>query len=121
MEEKRVEQKAPGKKGYRDRALRARYERYRGVLKELTIMSDMFMRNVLKKQACTEYVLQVIMERKDLRVVEQVLQQDYKKLQGRSAILDCVARDREGKIFNVELQQGKEILERTSRSCRRAM
>ena len=108
MEEKRVEQKSPPKKGYRDRALQARYERYRGVLKELTIMSDMFMRNVLKKQACTEYVLQVIMERKDLRVVEQVLQQDYKNLQGRSAILDCVARDREGKLFNVELQQGKE-------------
>ena len=38
MEEKRVEQKVPGKKGYRDRALQARYERYRGVLKELIIM-----------------------------------------------------------------------------------
>ena len=41
--------------------LEARYERYKGILKDLTIMSDMFMRNVLKKRECTEYVLQVVM------------------------------------------------------------
>ena len=29
--------------------LEARYEKYRGILKDLTIMSDMFMRNVFKK------------------------------------------------------------------------
>lgn len=28
--------------------LEARYERYKGILKDLTIMSDIFMRNVLK-------------------------------------------------------------------------
>ena len=41
-----------------------RYERYRGILKNLTLMSDVFMRNVFKKRECTEYVLQVIMEKK---------------------------------------------------------
>ena len=35
--------------------LEMRYERYRGILKDLTIMSDMFMRNVFKKRECTEY------------------------------------------------------------------
>jgi hypothetical protein len=48
-------------------ALEIRYERYRGILKNLTLMSDVFMRNVFKEHACTEYVLQVIMGRKDLR------------------------------------------------------
>ena len=38
------------------------YEKYRGILKDLTIMSDMFMRNVFKKRECTEYVLQVVMD-----------------------------------------------------------
>ena len=38
-----------------------------------------------KKRECTEYVLQVIMGKKDLRVLEQVIQKDYKNLQGRSA------------------------------------
>ena len=72
--------------------LETRYERYKGILKDLTIMSDVFMRNVFKKRECTEYVLQVIMNKKDLKVIDQVLQKDYKNLQGRSAILDCVAK-----------------------------
>ena len=36
--------------------LEARYERYKGILKDLTIMSDIFMRNVLKKRECLEYL-----------------------------------------------------------------
>nr|WP_288548306.1 Rpn family recombination-promoting nuclease/putative transposase [uncultured Blautia sp.] len=71
-------------------------------------MSDIFMRNVFKQRECLEYVLQVIMEKPDLRVIDQVIQKDYKNLQGRSAIMDCVARDSEDKQFNVEIQQDNE-------------
>ena len=91
-----------------DHKLDARYEKYKGILKNLTMMNDVFMRNVFKKQECTEYVLQVIMGRKDLKVLDQVLQKDYKNLQGRSAILDCVVRDADGKQFDVEIQQDAE-------------
>lgn len=78
-----------------------RYERYKEKIKNYTIMDDIFMRNVLKEQGCTEYILQVIMNQKDLQVLEQTLQKDYKNLQGRSAILDCVARDERARQFNV--------------------
>ena len=88
--------------------LEARYKRYKDILKNLTIMSDVFMRNVLKKRECTEYVLQVIMDKKELKVVDQILQKDYKNLQGRSAVLDCVVRDSEGKQMDVEIQQDNE-------------
>ena len=71
-------------------------------------MNDVFMRNVFKKRECTEYVLQVIMGEKDLKVVDQVLQKDYKNLQGRSAVLDCVIRDSEGRQMDVEIQQDNE-------------
>ena len=91
-----------------ENGLEVRYERYKGILKDLTIMSDIFMRNVLKKRECLEYVLQVIMEKRDLRVIDLVLQKDYKNLQGRSAILDCVARDSEGRLFEIEIQQDNE-------------
>ena len=91
-----------------DNKLDARYEKYKGILKNLTMMNDVFMRNVFKKQECTEYVLQVIMGRKDLKVLDQVLQKDYKNLQGRSAILDCVVRDADGKQFDIEIQQDVE-------------
>lgn len=71
-------------------------------------MDDIFMRNVLKNQDCTEYILQVILENKQLKILDQVLQKDYKNLQGRSAVLDCVAKDSEGKQIDIEIQQDNE-------------
>ena len=84
--------------------LEQRYKRYKEKIKHFTIMNDIFMRNVLKEISCTEYILQVIMNRTDLKVIDQTLQKDYKNLQGRSAILDCVAKDAENNFFNVEIQ-----------------
>ena len=46
--------------------LETRYERYKGILKDLTIMSDVFMRNVFKKRECIEHVLRIIMEMKNI-------------------------------------------------------
>ena len=66
------------------------------------------MRDVLKKPECAEYVLQVIMDNPTLKVVDLVIQKDYKNLQGRSAILDCVAQDESGRQFNIEVQQENE-------------
>lgn len=88
--------------------LEVRYERYKGIIKNFTLMSDIFMRNVFKQRECLEYALQVIMEKQDLKVIDQIIQKDYKNLQGRSAIMDCVARDSEGKQFDVEIQQDNE-------------
>ena len=91
-----------------DQELEERYERYRDILKDLTLMSDSFMRAVLKNSECTEEVLRTILSKKQLRVISQTLQADYKNLQGRSAILDCVAVDREHNLYNVEIQQKRE-------------
>ena len=88
--------------------LSARYERYREILRNLTLMSDAFMRNVLKVTACAEYVLQVILERRDLQVVDVLVQPDNTNLHGRTAVLDCVARDGDGRLFDVEVQQDSE-------------
>ena len=79
--------------------LELRYEVYQAVIRGLTLMSDTFMRNVLKQRECAEYILQVIMKDKKLRITEAIVQKDYKNLQGRSAVLDCVAQDENGRIF----------------------
>ena len=91
-----------------DNDLKKRYERYKDTLRELTIMSDIFMRNVFKKRECVEYVLRIIMRMDNLHILEQTIQKDYKNLQGRSAIFDCVARDDQNKRYNVEIQQESE-------------
>lgn len=80
------------------------HERCKGIIQELTIMSDIFMRNVLKQAACTELVLQVIMENKELHILEHVIQMDYKNLQGRSVELDCLARDSEDRRYDIEFE-----------------
>ena len=68
--------------------LDSRYEKYKGIIKNFTLMSDIFMRNVFKKRECLEYVLQIIMEKQDLQVIDQIIQKDYKNLQELSAIQD---------------------------------
>lgn len=67
-------------------------------------MDDIFMRNVLKDSACTEYILKVIMDQDNLKLEDQILQADYKNLQGRSSILDCIALDNSGRKYNIEFQ-----------------
>ena len=85
-----------------------RFDYYKAVLKDLTIFHDIFMRNVFKQKECTEYVLQIIMGKQDLKVIDQVIQMDFKNLQGRSAIMDCVALDNKGKKYDIEIQQAGE-------------
>ena len=61
-----------------DRELEDRFERYREILKDLTLMSDSFMRAVLKNPKCTEEVLRIILNKDQLKVIDQRLQADYK-------------------------------------------
>ena len=84
-----------------------RFRYYEKLVAELTMMSDMFMRNVLNILECAEYVLRVITENDDLELTEVVVQKDYKNLQGRSAVLDCVAVNGRKEIYDIEVQQEK--------------
>ena len=89
-------------------SIEERFDYYKAVLKDLTIFHDIFMRNVFKQKECTEYVLQIIMGKRDLKVIAQEIQKDFKKLQGRSAIMNCVALDNKGKKYDIEIQQAGE-------------
>ena len=73
-------------------------------LSELILMDDIFMRIVLKDRKCTEFILQTILQKPDLKVKTQSIQSDLKNLQGRSLILDCLCSDTKGTIYNIEVQ-----------------
>ena len=88
--------------------LLAHQERCLAILQELTMMSDLLARNVLKDPACAAYVLQVILEDSSLQVESLTVQKDYKNLYGRSAVLDCVVKDGAGRLYDVEIQQDNE-------------
>ena len=73
-------------------------------LSELILMDDIFMRIVLKDRKCTEYILQTILQKPDLKIKTQSIQSDLKNLQGRSLILDCLCSDTNGTVYNIEVQ-----------------
>ena len=63
-----------------------RWASYHNMIAGLTIMSDIFARNVLTEKKCTEYLLETILGEEKVTVQEQVIQMDYKNLQGRLVI-----------------------------------
>ena len=73
-------------------------------LSELILMDDIFMRIVLKDRKCTEFILQTILQKPDLKVKTLSIQSDLKNLQGRSLILDCLCSDTKGTVYNIEVQ-----------------
>ena len=93
---------------YGSNGLKIRYEKYRGILAELTIMDDIFMRNVLNQPDCAEYLLRTVMENKELKVLECIVQRDFKNLQGRSVSMDCVIQDIQNCRYDIEIQQDNE-------------
>lgn len=80
-------------------------ERYKKTIKNLTVMSDILARNVFKDKNACEYVLRIILEDKELTVIDNETQVDFRNMHGRGVVLDCVAKDGSGRIFNVEIQQ----------------
>ena len=79
-------------------------ERYKKTIKNLTVMSDIFARNVFKDKKACEYVLRIIMEDKDLTVIDNETQVDFRNMHGRGVVLDCVAKDRSGRVINVDIR-----------------
>ena len=95
------------KSGRHPKGLAARRARVEELIADFTLMDDTFSRNVLKFPECTEYILRVILNKPELDILEVVVQQDLKNLQGRSLELDCLASDTEENSYNLEIQKKK--------------
>lgn len=109
-------------------------------LARLRLLDDDFMTKVFEDKECAEILLQIILERKDLKVLRVQVQYTVKNLKGRSVRLDILAVDETGKIYDIEVQRDVKVLEqsvpdttaacwmlisrsqeRNSKSCRRRM
>ena len=75
-------------------------------IKQFRLFDDNFMTKCFEDNIeCTELVLQIIMEKSDLKVIEARTQYTIKNLQGRSIRLDVDAVDSKGKKYNIEVQR----------------
>lgn len=74
-------------------------------LRGLRLIDDDFMAAVFEDTACAEFLLQIILKRKDLKVREVHGQYGIKNLQGRSVRLDILAVDEQNRAYNIEVQR----------------
>ena len=74
------------------------------IIASLTLMDDLFMQVVLEEQACTEYILQTILDKSSLKLKEQRLQKRLPNMHGRALVLDCLCTDEKGLLYNIEVQ-----------------
>lgn len=77
-------------------------------ISKLRLLDDDLMRLVFDKNIeATEFLLNIILQREDLKVLEVVAQREYKNAmaQGRSIIIDIYTVDSEGKVYDIEIQR----------------
>ena len=83
-----------------------RRQRILEIIKNLRLMDDAFMTRFFDGNLeCTSLVLQIIIDKPDLKVLEAKSQYYIKNLQGHSAILDVKATDSLGTIYDIEIQR----------------
>ena len=63
------------------------------------------MTKVFEDKECSEFLLQVILDRDDLTIREVHSQYGLNNIQGRSARLDILAVDEQNKAYNIEIQR----------------
>lgn len=82
-----------------------RHDRYIELIKQFTIMNDIFMRNVLKEKACTEFILQIITENIGVEIMCEELQELYDE------------GVKEGEMLGIEIGEARGEMKKAKRSA----
>ena len=82
---------------------------YLALIEDFRLMDDTFMSKCFENAPeCIELMLQIILGKKDLKVVKSQTEYPIKSLQGRGVRFDVFARDSEGREYDIEIQRAKE-------------
>jgi len=79
---------------------------YLAEIERFRLMDDDFMSKCLENAPeCIELILQIILGKKDLKVIKSQTEYPIKSLQGRGVRFDVFARDSEGREYDIEIQR----------------
>ena len=79
---------------------------YLALIANFRLMDDTFMSKCLERAPeCIELILQIILGKKDLKVVKSQTEYPIKSLQGRGVRFDVFARDSKGREYDIEIQR----------------
>lgn len=82
-----------------------RHNRISEKVQQMCLMHDSFMSAVLQDTECCEVVVNIILNRNDIKVSKSYSQYSIQNLRGRSVKLDIFATDSDGKVYNIEIQR----------------
>ena len=89
-------------------------QRFLKVLAGFRLLDDDFMTAVFRSLACVDLLLQIILDKPQIRATEAIVQDTLKNLQGRSVRLDIHAWA-DGQEFDIEIQRGRGAAKRRAR------
>ena len=76
------------------------------LIENFRLMDDTFMSKCLENAPeCIELILQIILGKKDLKVISSQTEYPIKSLQGRGVRFDVFARDSKGREYDIEIQR----------------
>ena len=79
------------------------------LIENFRLMDDAFMSKCLENAPeCIELILQIIIGKKDLKVISSQTEYPIKSLQGRGVRFDVFARDSNGREYDIEIQRAKD-------------
>ena len=82
---------------------------YLELIENFRLMDDTFMSKCLENAPeCIELMLQIILGKKDLKVVKSQTEYPIKSLQGRGVRFDVFARDSKGREYDIEIQRAND-------------
>ncbi len=82
---------------------------YLALIENFRLMDDDFMSKCLENAPkCIELILQIILGKKDLKVVKAQTEYPIKSLRGRGVRFDVFARDSKGREYDIEIQRSND-------------
>ena len=71
----------------------------------MNVIDDPFFQKIAEDREVCEELLQILLNKPDLKIIECQTQRKLPNLQARSVILDALCKDSSGNLFNIEVQK----------------
>ncbi len=81
------------------------FEQQQAFTQRLNLMDDRFFHKVAEDREACEELLQILLDKPDLEIVETQPQRHLRNVNNRSVILDALCKDDSGSLFNIEVQK----------------
>ena len=81
------------------------FEQQKALIRRMNIIDDQFFQKIAEDKEVCEELLQILLEKPDLQIIEAQTQRKLPNLQARAVILDALCKDATGNLFNIKVQK----------------